>query len=249
MLSNLDQAINTLRDDDNYYGEYGRQFLSNSDIDVLINDPKSFGQKREGKKVFDIGRLLHIMVCEPEKVDTIMVCNASTRASKDYKEMSKKHPGKTILLEKDMQDVSSYAGALKSNFSIFMDMNDEGNEFELPGIAEIGGVLWKGKTDIKANNLKKLIDVKTTGDISKFAKNARIYNYDSQAYIYSKIFGLPMEFYVVCKSTLKVGVFPCSERFMESGRYKVEKAVENYLKYFGPHASEDPEDHFIYQIL
>ena len=35
------EILEKLRDDDNYYGEFGRQFLSNSDIYKLLNNPLS----------------------------------------------------------------------------------------------------------------------------------------------------------------------------------------------------------------
>ena len=35
--------LNKLREDEHYYGKFGKQFLSNSDISTLIN--KSFGAR------------------------------------------------------------------------------------------------------------------------------------------------------------------------------------------------------------
>lgn len=34
--------IEKLRDDNEYYGDFGKQFLSNSDIKVLKENPESF---------------------------------------------------------------------------------------------------------------------------------------------------------------------------------------------------------------
>ena len=36
------EIIEKLRDDENYYGEYGRQYLSNSDIRALLNNPLAY---------------------------------------------------------------------------------------------------------------------------------------------------------------------------------------------------------------
>ena len=47
---------------------------------------------------------------------------------------------------------------------------------------------WKGKADIINHEEKLIIDLKTTADIEKFRWSASKYNYDSQAYIYSKLF-------------------------------------------------------------
>lgn len=241
--------IELLRDDDKYYGDLGRQYLSNSDISSLLYDPLNFKKKDEEEKAhFIIGRALHVMVCEPEKIDMFHIVDADTRASKKYKDVVKSGK-KNILLKKDFDDVSHYAHALKGNLDLYMIMNETGNEYEVPGIGMIGGLMWKGKTDIKAPILGRQFDVKTTGDIEKFPYNARKYNYDSQAYIYEELFGLRLEFIVVCKKTLKVGRFPVSQEFLDRGRKKVELAIERYHQYFGPNKIDDPENYYIIQTL
>ena len=78
--------------------------------------------------------------------------------------------------------------------------------------------------------------------------NAKKYNYDSQAYIYSKMFGYEFLFIVVDKNTHQVGVFDCSSQFYESGKDKVRRAVEAYELFF---ATKDfnPEQYFISKTL
>ena len=36
------EAIERLRNDEDYYGDFGKQYLSNSDIDALLNNPLNF---------------------------------------------------------------------------------------------------------------------------------------------------------------------------------------------------------------
>ena len=72
------------------------------------------------------------------------------------------------------------------------------------------------------------MDIKTTGDISRFKKSANIYNYDSQAYIYKEIFGYDLVFLVICKKTHQIGIYDCSEEFYSRGEQKVKDAVEAY---------------------
>ena len=36
------EIIEKLRDDENYYGKFGKQYLSNSDISALLNNPLDF---------------------------------------------------------------------------------------------------------------------------------------------------------------------------------------------------------------
>jgi hypothetical protein len=252
MLLGMQQSdiIKRLERDKDYYGEFGSQFLSNSDISALLNDPVNFKKRDPNEpKHFKIGRLLHIMICEPEKIDTFYIVDAETRASKKFKDAQAANTDRSVLLSKEMSEVSSYARALKSNLYFYSEMHDPGNHFEIPGITEIGGLIWKGKADIKNETNKKIIDIKTTGDIEKFRFNAKKYNYDSAAYIYEQIFGYRMEFFVICKKTLKLGRFYCSDHFIESGERKVFKAIKQYEKYFSKGSVEDPEEFFINEQL
>ena len=38
----INKVIDKLKDDKNYYGDYGKQYLSNSNIRSLINSPNEF---------------------------------------------------------------------------------------------------------------------------------------------------------------------------------------------------------------
>ena len=40
------KIIEKLKQDEHYYGDYGKQFLSNSDISVLLKNPKLLHQKK-----------------------------------------------------------------------------------------------------------------------------------------------------------------------------------------------------------
>jgi hypothetical protein len=121
-------------------------------------------------------------------------------------------------------------------------------EYELPGIKEIDGALWKGKADIINHDEKLIIDLKTTADLDGFRWSAKKYNYDSQAYIYSKLFGYEMMFIVVDKNTHQIGIFDCSPEFYQRGADKVERAVEAY-NLFHKDENFDPTNYFINQTL
>ena len=53
------EVLNLLKDDSHYYGELGRQYLSNSDIITLLNDPKNFREEKPMSKAMLIGRYFH----------------------------------------------------------------------------------------------------------------------------------------------------------------------------------------------
>jgi len=105
-------------------------------------------------------------------------------------------------------------------------------DYEVPGISEIKGLKWKGKADILNHSEKLIVDLKTTGDLSGFRYSAKKYNYDSQAYIYKKLFGYDMVFIAVDKNTNQIGIYDCSDEFLRGGELKVEKAIETYNLFF-----------------
>ena len=42
----MNEIIEKLKDDKEYYGGVGKQYLSNSDIGALLNNPKEYGASR-----------------------------------------------------------------------------------------------------------------------------------------------------------------------------------------------------------
>ena len=121
-------------------------------------------------------------------------------------------------------------------------------EYEVPMIKEIEGMTWKGKADIVNHEEKLIIDLKTTSDINKFKNSAYRFNYDSQAFIYSSMFGYEFLFIVIDKKTHQLGMFDCSPRFYESGQDKVRRAVEAYDLFYKTE-SYDPKQYFISKTL
>ena len=107
--------------------------------------------------------------------------------------------------------------------------------------------MWKGKADILHPD--RIIDIKTTSDISKFKYSAKKYNYDSQAYIYQKLFGVPVVFYAIDKTNKMLGIFEPTQEFISSGEEKVERALGIYNKFFSENATENIEEFFIYEEL
>jgi len=128
------------------------------------------------------------------------------------------------------------------------DKNDLDVEYEVPMITELFGNKWKGKADIVNHDEKLIIDLKTTADIEKFQWSANKYNYDSQAYIYSKLFGYEFLFIVIDKNTHQIGMFDCSPQFYERGEDKVRRASEAYDLFYKT-KEFDPKQYFISKTL
>ena len=219
------EIIEKLRDDENYYGEFGRQYLSNSDIRALLNNPLDFKKPSEPSAAFVVGGYFHTCILEPHKLDKYKVIKATTRNTKAYKELS---GGEICLLEHEADDIELMREKVLAN-DLFNELITEGNvEYEVPGLIELEGMLWKGKADIVNHTNQLVIDLKTTSNIQQFKSSSYKYNYDSQAYIYSQMFGYELVFIVIDKKTHQLRLFDCSDQFLQSGANKVAKAVPFY---------------------
>jgi len=224
----ISRILKKLENDENYYGEYGQQFLSNSNIKTLLEDPLKFGTPTEPHLNLVKGQYFHNAVLEPHKVEDFKIIDAASRNSKAYKEESN---GEICLLAKEKQELDVLIDKMLSNPSSRDLIRDVDVEYEIPGLAFIEDEWWKMKADIKNNTQQLIVDIKTTGDISKFEGSANSFNYDSQAYIYSTYFNMDFVFVVACKKTHQIGIFDCSPGFLARGREKVEMAVEAYRKF------------------
>lgn len=243
----MQDIINQLKDDYEYYNGMGKYYLSNSDIGVLLTNPKNFRVQREDNKSFAEGRLFHQLLIEPEKAEHVPHVDVSTRTTKEYKTFCAEHSMDFCLLTKEVEEIKNLVSVMKSNILFYDEIYRPNNIYEQPMIAEIKGMQWKGKADIVTDD--SIIDLKTTSDINKFKWSAKAYNYDSQCYIYQQLFGKPLVFYVIDKATAQLGIFRPSENFIRGGELKVEKAIEVYNKYFSPNPTDDIANYYIDETL
>jgi len=237
----MKETINKLRDDEHYYGEFGKQFLSNSDIKNLLEDPASF-KKTEVTLPMIVGRYFHTYMLEPEKIKDFTVISCSDRRGKEYKQHASDSEDGIILLEKEATEIITLCDKMKANMDLCDMIYGADHEFEKPGVKEIMGEMWKAKADIVTPNW--VVDIKTTADITKFKRSAWTYNYDSQAFIYQEIFGKPMKFIVICKKTGRMATFMCSPEFIDSGRDKAMDAVLQYRRFYGDNPKEDVNNYY-----
>ena len=243
----MSSIIDELRDDRNYYGGLGKSYLSNSDIGVLLTNPKNFGKTREDNKAFAGGRLFHQLLLEPEKAKDVQFVSVASRNTKEYKNFCEEKNIDFVMLKKEIDEIVDLVGIMKGNMNFYMDIYGDGNIYEEPMVKNIKGMMWKGKADIVTPTM--IIDLKTTSDINKFKYSAKSYNYDSQCYIYQQLFGKPLVFYVIDKLTGQLGVFRPTENFIRGGELKVEKAIEVYKKFFAEDSEDDISNHYIDETL
>ena len=248
------KILKKLKNDKEYYGEFGNQFLSNSHVGRLLKDPLNVFKESKPSPAFLVGGYFHTCILEPDKLEKFTVIPSATRNTKQYKDMS---GGELCLLQHEVDMIRLMRDKVMANNicsdlilgSVSANMHFTDNvEYEVPMITELFGNKWKGKADIVNHNEKLIIDLKTTADIEKFQWSASKYNYDSQAYIYSKLFGYEFLFIVIDKNTHQIGMFDCSPQFYERGEDKVRKASEAYDLFYKT-KDFDPKQYFISKTL
>ena len=242
---NKEKILQRLCNDEDYYGEFGNQFLSNSHVGKLLKDPLRAFEPSKPSPAFLVGGYFHTCILEPDKLEKFKIVKSSNRNTKAYKDVA---GGELCLLQHEVDTIELMRDKVMAN-DICKDLiiNSQ-TEYEKPGIINMFNNNWKGKADIVNHEEKLVIDLKTTADINKFQYSANKYNYDSQAYIYSKLFGYEFLFIVIDKSTHQIGMFDCSPQFYERGEDKVRKASEAYDLFYKT-KDFDPKQYFISKTL
>ena len=243
------QILKRLRNDEDYYGDFGNQFLSNTHVSRLLKDPLNVFKPGKSSPAFLIGGYFHTCILEPDKLKKYKVVKSTSRNTKAYKDVA---GGELCLLQQEVDMIELMKDKVMDNDIVRELLSDpvfkKCVEYEKPGITELFGNKWKGKADIVNHDEKLVIDLKTTADINKFQYSANKYNYDSQAYIYSKLFGYEFLFIVIDKTTHQIGMFDCSPQFYERGEDKVRRASEAYDLFYKTEEF-DPKQYFISKTL
>ena len=173
------QILKKLKNDEDYYGEFGNQFLSNSHVGRLLKDPLNVFKPSKPSPAFLIGGYFHTCILEPDKLEKFKVVKSTTRNTKAYKDVA---GGELCLLQHEVDTIELMRDKVMSN-DICRDLingsiygktirDRTGIEYEVPMVTELFGNKWKGKADIVNHEEKLIIDLKTTADIEKFQWSA-----------------------------------------------------------------------------
>lgn len=251
----MSNVIELLRDDQEYYGGVGKQYLSNSDIGTLLKTPEQFGVSRPDNKNFAEGRYFHQLILEPEKAENVVWVDCASRNTKAYKEFIADSDIEVALLRTEKETIDALVKKMLGNIDFFELIRAEGNIYEQPNVMTYSSAhcesdsltQWKGKADIVGKDY--VIDLKTTSNIDDFKWNARKYNYDSQAFIYRKLFGKPMMFLVIEKQSGRMGMFTGNQDFYDRGYDKMHKAIEVYHRFFGDNPELDIKNYYVEQEI
>ena len=109
---NKEKILKKLKNDEDYYGEFGKQYLSNSDISTLLNNPLQLGAPSKPNPNFLVGGYFHTAILEPEKLASFKIVESTSRNTKDYKEIS---GGEMCLLQSEADNVNFMTDKLMAN--------------------------------------------------------------------------------------------------------------------------------------
>lgn len=229
--------LEKMQSDSYYYGHLGQYALSSSALKKLIEGPKAYQaslRKSESSQALRDGQLIHLSILEPHKLKDLVITEG-TKARKEYKEAVAEHGEHKVYTQSEMESAYWIADAVKSNpTSSFLLENCD---YEVPNAAMIEGLPFRAKADAITKDGSTIIDIKTTASIGEngddFYWSARKFKYALQAVLYMEIFGaVDFIFLVVDKGTREIGIFDCSDEFLEIGKFHIAKGIENYKKFF-----------------
>jgi hypothetical protein len=247
------EAIEKLRDDSNYYGEFGKQFISNSDIKTLLFDTKQFHLQTNTTQAMEEGRYFHQLILESEKAKDFLIADVGRRDA-SYKKFLEENNVDFALKTSEADSIKDLVewclnDPIEEKDDSRIEMRDTIQDFnaiyEEPMVGELFGHQFKCKADIIVDDT--IIDLKTSNDVARWSSNAQYWGYDTQAYIYQKLFGLDkMKFIVVGKEKKKygtldeyyydVGYFDVTPETLERAKQKIEHALQHYDKHFSENA-------------
>ena len=78
-----EKILQKLRNDEDYYGDFGNQFLSNSHIGKLLKDPLNAFEPSKRTPAFAVGGYFHTCILEPDKLEKFKVIKSTTRNPKE----------------------------------------------------------------------------------------------------------------------------------------------------------------------
>ncbi len=234
------ELLEKMNDDSFYYGYLSGAALSSSSLKLLLDSPKTYYNVtqygNEESQALRDGWLFHTAILEPEVFSSQIFIDVQSKNTKAYKEAVAEH-GK-VFTSAERSAAERMADAfLRNTKAVELIRN---SKFEVPAIDLIMGFPFRGKADVLGEG--RIVDLKSTVDISVFPYSAKKYSYDVQCYLYSNLFGIDYTdfvFLAIDKKSLDIGIYYCSEEFYFSGEQKIEKALEVYERFFMQDADID----------
>ena len=239
-----EEIIKALDIDELYYGKFGQNWLSNSHLSKLLEDPlleKPDEVWGDGRYLV-IGNFVHKAILEPHKALDFPYSEATHRSQTKYKEdLAASSFDTWMFTKKDFDKWMDFSNRVLSNEEAKSILHAEGNEFEVPQVAYFNGLPIKGKCDIINHEKKVIIDLKTTSDLDSFGEKIDMWNYNVQAALYAKALfpDYDFRFVAVDKQTDRIGVFDMNKSSFETGLKKLYKCTNLWKHYHTDQAHQD----------
>ena len=183
-----EEILANMFDDEFYYGHLGKHALSSSSLKTILKSPKTYrnvikyGDPSADSPALSLGKLAHWMLLEPHKIDKLHFIDASTKNTLKYKEAKENYD--EVFLTKERKATERITDAVLRNEAALKLLSN--SEFEVPEIAMLEGLPFRGKADIIQGDT--IIDYKTSSELKGFRYSADKYGYDLQAYMYLRLF-------------------------------------------------------------
>lgn len=231
------EILQKMYDDSFYYGHLGKYALSSSSLKKLNEGPLSYElslrKNENSNQALRDGRLIHMCLLEPEKINDLIITDG-TKAKKEFKDATSLHGDHMVYTQSEMDNAYWIAEAVRKNDEA--DFLLHGTEREVPGIEVIEDLPFRAKADAIDRGAGHIIDLKTTSiPVSEhsFKGSARNFMYNLQAALYLHIFGATQfTFLVIHKETKTIGIFDCSQEFLDIGWFLVENGIDIYKRNF-----------------
>lgn len=238
---------------------HGRDYFSPSQLKKLFVSVSSLTSYLKKKwattSSMTLGTLVHCLILEPEEfskryiiLDDRDVCKeiggARPSSTKKYKDwlsaVAEDNKGKEFVSMKDMAIANKILKKCKATGIIEDYFTDGKAEVTVKGVAKGYDDEFDGLCIIDYDTDFVSIDLKTTSKpLSKFKYDANELGYDIQASITNSLNS--KEFIFVVVQTVEpydIGIYTCSEFFMNRGREKVNTALNNYKFYEDENSSQ-----------
>ncbi len=165
--------------------------LSKGLLDAFAKTPIKYKRALQGIKKqsreFDIGSATHLLVLEPEKFDSQVVCGPADRRGNKWKEAKENNPDKIVLTESEYEMVQDMRDAVFAHPDCQWLLNEGDSEVSCFWNEPITQQLCRCRSDFMRSD-GILVDVKTVQENyagqEEFSKHILNYNYHIQAAMY-----------------------------------------------------------------
>jgi hypothetical protein len=235
------EILKRMDDDSFYYGHLGQNALSSSALKKLLQSPKAYQASlimSDSSQALRDGRLVHLAVLEKHKLNDLVIING-TKAKKEYKDAVEEYGDHMVYTESEMTSAYWIADAIHSNNEATYLLED--CDYEVSGVGMLEDLPFRAKADAITKDRNVIIDLKTTStEISDWHWSAKKFKYALQAALYLKIFNAEeFIFIVIDKNTKDIGIFTCSDMFLEDGLEDVLAGIKIYKDFFLQPNSEE----------